>query len=93
VLQLEYGFDTRQVGLAFVTVIIGYILATFMFGVFDRTLYARARRAADGLPAPEQRLYAGMLGSIFLPIGLFRYAWAALVASGIPFGLARSRCS
>ena len=71
VLELEYGFNTRQVGLAFISVIIGYILATFMFGVFDMTLYARAREAAGGLPAPEHRLYSALAGSIFVPVGLF----------------------
>ena len=94
VLELDYGFDSRQVGLAFISVIIGYLLATIMFGIFDSTLYAKARTAAGGLPAPEHRLYSGLVGSIFIPIGLFWYAWeahrgghwAALVASGIPFG-------
>ena len=94
VLELDYGFDTRQSGLAFISVIIGYVLATMMFGVFDKTLYAKARTAAGGFPAPEHRLYSALVGSIFIPIGLFWYAWeahrgghwAALVASGIPFG-------
>ena len=94
VLEMDYGFDARQVGLAFISVVIGYVLATIMFGIFDRTLYAKARTAAGGLPAPEHRLYSGLVGSIFIPIGLFWYAWeahrgghwAALIASGIPFG-------
>jgi len=94
VLELTYGFDSRQMGLAFISVIIGYLLASFMFGVFDRTLYAKARSAAGGLPAPEHRLYSGLVGSVFIPVGLFWYAWeahrgghwAVLVASGIPFG-------
>lgn len=38
VLELDYGFDSRQIGLAFLSVIIGYLLATCMFGIFDRTL-------------------------------------------------------
>lgn len=94
ILELEYGFNSRQVGLAFLSVIIGYCLANVMFGAFDMTLYAKARRAAGGMPAPEHRLYSGMVGSIFIPVGLFWYAWAAhrgghwaaVVASGIPFG-------
>ena len=65
-----------------------------MFWVFDKILYFKAYKAAGGLPAPEHRLYSALAGSIFIPIGLFWYAWeahhsghwAALVASGIPFG-------
>ena len=65
-----------------------------MFWVFDKTLYVKAYKAAGGLPAPEHRLYSALAGSIFIPIGLFWYAWeahrgghwAALVASGITFG-------
>jgi hypothetical protein len=71
ILELEYGFDSRQVGLAFLSVIIGYVLANFMFGAFDRTLYAKASKAAGGLPAPEHRLYSALVGSFFIPIGLF----------------------
>jgi MFS family permease len=71
VLELEYGFNSRQVGLAFLSVIIGYILANFMFGAFDRTLYARASKAAGGVPAPEHRLYSALVGSFFIPVGLF----------------------
>lgn len=94
VLQLDYDFDSRQVGLAFTSVIIGYVLAVVMFAIFENTLYARARLAAGGFPAPEHRLYSALVGSFFIPIGLFWYAWearrgghwATLVASGIPFG-------
>jgi MFS family permease len=95
VLQRYYHFNLREVGLSFTSVIIGYLLAALMFGIFDKTLFAKAAAAANGNAAPEHRLYAGMVGSIFLPASLFWYAWvvkmnghwAALVASGIPFGL------
>jgi MFS family permease len=71
ILTVDYGFNSRQVGLSFISVIIGYLLATFLFGVFEKTLYAKARSAANGLPAPEHRLYSALVGSFFLPIGLF----------------------
>jgi MFS family permease len=95
VLQRYYHFTIREVGLSFISVIIGYLLAALVFGIFDKTLYAKAAAAGNGTAAPEQRLYAGMVGSIFLPASLFWYAWAVqlngnwavLVASGIPFGL------
>jgi MFS family permease len=95
VLQRYYHFTIREVGLSFISVIIGYLLAALMFGIFDKTLYTKAAAAGNGTAAPEHRLYAGMVGSIFLPAGLFWYAWAVkldgnwavIVASGIPFGL------
>ena len=71
ILSVDYGFNSRQVGLSFISVIIGYLLATFLFGVFEKTLYSKARSAANGLPAPEHRLYSALVGSFFLPIGLF----------------------
>ncbi|OJJ45978.1 hypothetical protein ASPZODRAFT_67518 [Penicilliopsis zonata CBS 506.65] len=94
--SIDYDFNDRQVGLAFISVVIGYFLAAVMHIIVDATLYARAvQKAPNGRPVPEHRLYSGMAGSIFLPIGLFWYAWAAhpgghwaaVVASGIPFGL------
>jgi MFS family permease len=71
ILAVDYGFNSRQVGLSFISVVIGYLLATFLFGVFEKTLYAKARSAANGMPAPEHRLYSALVGSFFLPIGLF----------------------
>ncbi|KAL1881044.1 hypothetical protein Plec18167_003586 [Paecilomyces lecythidis] len=96
VYSIDYDFNPRQIGLSFLSVAIGYGLAAVMYMTIDMTLYARAaRQAPNGRPAPEHRLYAAMVGSIFLPIGLFWYAWeahqgghwTAVVASGIPFGL------
>ena len=67
-----YGFTPKQTSLAFLSIMIGYFLAIVLFAVFDRTLFARARKAAGGgLPAPEHRLYSALAGSIFLPVGLF----------------------
>ncbi|CAG9982950.1 unnamed protein product, partial [Clonostachys byssicola] len=96
VLQLYYGFNLREVGLSFISVIIGYLLRIAIYVGFDHTLHDRARKASpNGVADPEHRLYAAFVGSICLPVGLFWYAWeahdggrwAALVAAGIPFGM------
>lgn len=72
VYSLDYDFNTRQIGLSFIGVIIGYFLAAIMHIAIEMTLYDRAvRKAPNGKAAPEHRLYAAMVGSIFLPIGLF----------------------
>ncbi|KAF6808386.1 MFS polyamine transporter [Colletotrichum plurivorum] len=92
VLRKYYGFDFREVGLSFISIIIGYLLAVVMFAFLDVKFRAPALRA--GTATPEQRLYAALVGSVALPVGLFWYAWeaheggnwAALVAAGIPFG-------
>ncbi|TVY39814.1 Polyamine transporter [Lachnellula subtilissima] len=89
-----YGFNNRQIGLTFLGLLIGFLFAVASFGIFDATLYRKAAKRANGRPAPEHRLYAALLGSILLPIGLFWFAWAPShsvhwivpVLAGIPFG-------
>lgn len=74
VLPRYYGFNIREVGLSFIAVIIGYLLATVLFAVSDKTLYARAAaeaRARGTQPSPKHRLYSAMVGSLLLPVGLF----------------------
>ncbi|KAK6383020.1 hypothetical protein LTS17_003690 [Exophiala oligosperma] len=72
VYTLDYDFNSRQIGLSFISVVIGYFVAAVTYVIVQKTLYARAvREAPDGHPAPEHRLYTAMAGSVFLPIGLF----------------------
>lgn len=71
VYSVDYDFNDRQIGLSFISVVIGYCLAAVVYTILDTTFYGRAARQADGRPGPEHRLYAAMVGSIFLPIGLF----------------------
>ncbi|KAK2030762.1 major facilitator superfamily transporter [Colletotrichum zoysiae] len=71
VLQRYYGFNLRQVGLSFISVVIGYILAIFVYGFLDTRFRMPSVRA--GTATPEQRLYAALVGSILLPAGLFWY--------------------
>ena len=99
VFQGVYHFNLGEGGLSFLGIGFGCVLAVVFFVIIDhltyrkKTLQARAR--GDMAPlAPEQRLYAAMLGSLLLPIGLFWFAWTAradvhwivpLIAT-IPFG-------
>lgn len=69
-----YGFDSGEVGLAFLGLWFGLILAVITFGVCDRTLYKAAKEKAkiEGRPtSPEHRLYASMIGSLGIPVSLF----------------------
>jgi MFS family permease len=90
-----YGFTFAQVGLAFLGILIGTVLAVLTFIVVDKTIYQKKKLAAvPGKPAPEHRLYTSMLGSFGVPIALFWFAWTARadvhfmvpIAAGIPFG-------
>jgi hypothetical protein len=40
------------------------------FGFFDATRYQKELVRTEGKVAPEHRLYAPMLGSVLIPIGL-----------------------
>jgi hypothetical protein len=72
VLPLYYGFDAKETGLSFLSIVIGYFLAATMFFVLDGKLYKKAAALSDdGMAAPEHRLYAAMVGSICLPASLF----------------------
>ncbi|KAH7400207.1 putative polyamine transporter 4 [Cadophora sp. MPI-SDFR-AT-0126] len=94
VFQSVYGFNQKEVGLTFLGILVGFLFAVATFGIFDATLYTKAAIKANHNPAPEHRLYAAMLGSFMLPIGLFWFAWAPAkdvhwivpVLAGVPFG-------
>ncbi|KAH8598082.1 putative polyamine transporter 4 [Bisporella sp. PMI_857] len=95
VFLLVYHFNQKEVGLTFLGILVGFFIAILSFGLFDATLYRKAAAKVKGRPAPEHRLYAAMMGSIALPIGLFWFAWAphkdvhwiVPVLGGIPFGM------
>lgn len=71
VFESVYDFENKNVSLVFIGIMIGCALGVVSFAVFDRTLYRKARARGGGRCAPEHRLYAAMLGSILLPVGLF----------------------
>lgn len=66
-----YHFNSKEIGLTFLGLIPGLLLAIMTFGLADRTLGAKARAKAGGRAAPEHVLYAAMVGSVIMPIGLF----------------------
>jgi MFS family permease len=76
-----YGFTTSQVGLAFLGVAVGVVTATIMALIIDVKKYQPLHRKAvlegNGVVAPEHRLYAGMYGSIGIPVGIFWFAWTS----------------
>ncbi|OAP65326.1 hypothetical protein AYL99_01298 [Fonsecaea erecta] len=95
-----YHFNTGESGLVFLGIGLGVVSATCIFIWIDRMIYRKKtlKRRLQGnftpLP-PEERLWAAMLGSFLLPIGLFWFAWTAKkdihwispIIATIPFGI------
>ena len=76
-----YHFETYQSGLVFLAFGLGVLLSVGTTIALDRTLYTKhhkkAIEAGKTMAEPEHRLYAAMLGSLAIPIGLFWFAWTA----------------
>ena len=78
-------------GLAFLGIAVGTVFSVAAFG-FDQVRYRKICEANGGAPVPEARLPLAVIGSFFLPVGLFLFAWTnglnfhwivPIVASGI----------
>lgn len=73
-----YGFNEGELGLAFIGVFIGSLLALAGFEIYLKVhLEKRFDQAEDGMIAPEERLPPAMLGAFFIPICLFWFGWTA----------------
>lgn len=96
VFEKVYGFTIDQVGLAFIGILIGTLLALLTFVIIDKTVYAKIKMKCEPgtIPPPEERLYSSMLGSFGIPVALFWFAWSARadvhwispILAGVPFG-------
>jgi MFS family permease len=72
----QYGFSTSIIGLTFVPLGIGMILALFIMGfATDRIIKGKQTRGEKVLP--EDRIPVTIVGvaAVCLPIGLFIYGW------------------
>jgi hypothetical protein len=82
VFQSTYGWEIDAASLPFLSVGVGVTIATGIFLLIDRQIWQVKRRRASvvanaGPLPPEERLYGAMVGSVFLPVGLFWFAWSA----------------
>lgn len=78
VFQEVYNFSVEQIGLVFISIVIGCVLGAITLILSDISLYRRqiTRYPPNQIP-PEHRLYPAMMGSVGLPLGLFWFGWTA----------------
>jgi hypothetical protein len=76
VFRQSHNFNTWQVGLVFVGMIVGAILSFGTAPIQDR-FYSRASRRNNGNPRPEARLYVSCVGSLIFTSGLFWFGWSS----------------
>lgn len=71
-----YGFNLGQIGLAFLGLLLGSVVAYLLFVVW---FFAFESKKFDynGYRAPEERFIPLMAGCIFIPICLFIFGWSA----------------
>lgn len=74
VYQQGRGWSAGIGALAFIGVAIGMVIGAILT-IPDNKRYMRTAKAHGGNAPPEARLPPALLGSIFLPIGLFWFAW------------------
>ena len=73
-----YGFNYGELGLSFLGIFIGSLLALAGFEIYLKThLEKQFDKAKDGMIEPEQRLPPAMVGAFFIPICLFWFGWTA----------------
>lgn len=93
VYQEKRGWNQGVGGLPFLGIMIGMIAAA-AYSIPDNARYLRVAKQHEGRAPPEARLPPGMVGCVFLPIGLFWFAWTnspsvfwlVSVIATVPFG-------
>ncbi|KAK4971920.1 hypothetical protein LTR66_011365 [Elasticomyces elasticus] len=74
----QWNFGTIALGLAFIPLPVGYVIAYFSFmPFFRRDRRARQLKGADAVP-PERRLYWLLYTAPLLTLGLLGFAWTSV---------------
>ena len=71
-----YGFNLGQIGLAFLGLLVGSVVAYLIFVIWFFAFESK-RFDYNGYRAPEERFIPLMAGCIFIPICLFIFGWSA----------------
>lgn len=88
VFATNHGFELWQVGLSFLGIGVGMVVAMLTDPVWHRIrlrLMARLERETGvaGASEPEFRLPSAIAGSVVVPVGLFMFAWTTY--SSVPW--------
>jgi hypothetical protein len=71
-----YGFNLGEMGLTFLSITVGVIIAIAAYWSYIYWVMEPEIRA-HGLGAPERRLIPALASSICCPVGLFIFGWAS----------------
>jgi DHA1 family multidrug resistance protein-like MFS transporter len=71
-----YGFNLGELGLTFLSVTVGVVIATTWYWWYIYTIVEPEIRL-NGLGKPEQRLRPALFVTFFVPIGLFIFGWTS----------------
>ncbi|KAE8364405.1 major facilitator superfamily domain-containing protein [Aspergillus caelatus] len=74
----EYGFNTGEVGLAYIAQGVGCVAGQLVVGRFA-DWYIRRQQVRNGTTTPEDRLPPAIVGYVILAIGMVWFGWAAQV--------------
>jgi hypothetical protein len=69
-----YGFETHQIGLSFLGLLVGMTLGVACDPLWRR-IYTKLVQKNNGVSEPEFRLPPTVVGVWLVPIGLFGFAW------------------
>ncbi|KAF2029004.1 benomyl/methotrexate resistance protein [Setomelanomma holmii] len=71
-----YGFNLGELGLTFLSVTVGVVIAITWYWWYIYTIVEPSIRA-HGLGSPERRLIPALFVTFLVPIGLFIFAWTS----------------
>jgi multidrug resistance protein len=72
-----YGMSLTQVGLMYISLLIGYVAATVLNPSISGYFCGILKRRNNGIATPEHRLIIMLQAGILIPIALFWYGWGA----------------
>jgi MFS family permease len=75
VFQVQYGFDTGEIGLTYLGLGIGSVIGLGVTGFATDKIYRK--KSPHGPVKPEYRIVPLIPGALFIPAGLFWYGWSA----------------
>lgn len=91
----RHGFNLQEIGLSFLGIGIGMIMAVLSMPLWARHYTNLVKNKGNGVAEPEFRLPVAMVGAVLLPIGMFWFAfttypsvhWIVPILGTVVFGI------